>query len=42
MEVNGASSEIISIDSEPRGEKPVFGVSDNVRFKPVCSATETN
>ena len=26
----------------PRHEKPVFGVSDKVRFKPVCSATETS
>ena len=22
--------------------KPVFGVSDKVRFKPACSATETS
>ena len=26
----------------PRREKPVFGISDKVRLKPVSSATETN
>ena len=26
----------------PDARKPVFGVSENVRFKPTCSATETN
>ena len=26
----------------PRREKPVFGVSDNARLKPVSSATETS
>ena len=28
--------------TEPRHENPVFGVSDQVRLKPACSATETN
>ena len=27
---------------EPRHEKPVFGVSDQVWLKPACSATETS
>ena len=27
---------------KPRREKPVFGVSDKARFKPVSSATETS
>ena len=26
--------------NEPRRQKPVFGVSDQVRHKPGCSATE--
>ena len=26
----------------PRHEKPVFGVFDQVRLKPVCSSTETS
>ena len=27
---------------EPRSEKPVYGVSDQFRHKPVCTATEDN
>ena len=33
---------ILVLKSEQHAEKPVFVVSDKVRLKPVCSATEAS
>ena len=41
--VDSLTSNIILLTNMGRdARKPVFGVSDKVRFKPVCSATETS